>query len=432
MKLKNILILTITIAIFITITILGIYGLNIGGNVVWKKFTQIKTGLDISGGVQIVYQAKQDGAISKTDLDKAKTVLSVRLENKNIYDYTVRVDYDKSLIYLEIPVNAKDKTQDPLSVVQGLDKTAKIEFRDPIDNVVISGTDIKTAEYSEKATNESGLADPHVILTLTDEGKKKFADATEKLIGQYIGIFMDSDPISVPRVSERIDTYNPIITMGNQEYKVKKEEAQQLSNLIASGALPFTLSIINKEYVGPFVGYHALNLCIYAGIVGLIIISIFMLFVYRLPGLIANITLYIYVALFLTILAQTGITLTLPGIAGLVLSIGMAVDANVIIFERLKEEIRLGRSVTRALDNSYSRAMIAILDSNITTLIAAFMLYIFGIGSVKGFGIVLALGTVLSMFTAITISKHILRQIVGVAIKNIGLFISRKEITKND
>ncbi|MNP18628.1 bifunctional preprotein translocase subunit SecD/SecF [compost metagenome] len=198
--------------------------------------------------------------------------------------------------------------------------------------------------------------------------------------------------------------------------------------LIDSGALPFSLEVINKEYIGPYIGQKALEVSIYAGIVCIIVLAIFMISIYRLPGITATIALIAYVSLILFIMSHTGISLTLPGIAGLILSIGMAIDANVIIFERLKEELRQKIAVNKAFERSFSRALSAIIDGNITTFIIAILLYIFGIGPVKGFGIILAIGVVVSLFTAVTVTKFILKQFLPVANKSTFLFGIKKEV----
>ncbi len=422
MNRKNILKVMISVILIAVIAIIAITGVSFNGKTYIKGAKSIKTGLDISGGISIVYEAKKEGQVSLSDLKKAEVVLRKRLELKNIFDYIVRSDEAKGYIYIEVPVKVQDKSQDPLSIVEGLDKTAVIEFRKPNGEVVVSGSDIVSAAASEQPTENTGIPNPHVVLEFNKAGQEKFAKGTGEVIGQYIAIYLDENLITMPYVTSKIDSASAIITMGNQTNSEKLAQAKEYAMLIDSGALPFKLNVINKEYIGPYIGQKALEISVLAGIIGLALVAFFMIAIYRLPGLIATVALTAYVGIFLLLLAGTGITLTLPGIAGLILSIGMAVDANVIIFERFKEELRIGRSPVKAFDLSFKAAMVAIVDANVTTFATAMLLYIFGIGTVKGFGIVLAIGVALSMFTAVIVTSYILRELVGLVNKNKFLF----------
>ena len=320
-----------------------------------------------------------------------------------------------------------DTSRDPLSAIEGLDKTAKIELRDPDGNVLLAGDDIKSAKYSEDPIDNTGLPSPHVVLTFSDEGTKKFAEATANLVGKTLSIYLDDEEITAPVVNEKIESSTAIITMGTGTYSEKKTQAEEYAMLIDSGTLPFNLSVVSKEYVGPYVGQKALEVSIEAGIVALIIICLVMIVCYRLPGVVSSIALIAYVAIVLLIMSSTGISLTLPGIAGLILSAGMAVDANVIIFERFKEELRNKLSPTKAFEKSFKAAMAAVVDGNVTTFAVAILLYIFGTGPVKGFGIVLAVGVVVSLFTAVVVTKFILKQILPLGAKHVSLFGIKKE-----
>lgn len=429
MKKDNVIKLIISIVLIVVIAYLSIFGLKIGDKTIIKSIKEIKTGLDISGGVTIVYQANADDGteISQEDLKKSETVIKKRLEAKNIFDYIVRSDVSTSQIYVEIPANTDDTSKDPLSAVEGLDKTAKIEFRDPDGNVLLAGDDIKSAKYSEDPIDNTGLPSPHVVLTFSDEGTKKFAEATANLVGKTLSIYLDDEEITAPVVNEKIESSTAIITMGTGTYSEKKTQAEEYAMLIDSGTLPFNLSVVSKEYVGPYVGQKALEVSIEAGIVALIIICLVMIVCYRLPGVVSSIALIAYVAIVLLIMSSTGISLTLPGIAGLILSAGMAVDANVIIFERFKEELRNKLSPTKAFEKSFKAAMAAVVDGNVTTFAVATLLYIFGTGPVKGFGIVLAVGVVVSLFTAVVVTKFILKQILPLGAKHVSLFGIKKE-----
>ncbi len=430
MKKDNIIKLILAILVIAALVYVTIFGLNIGGKQIIKKASQINTGLDISGGVSIVYEAQvEDGQeITQEDLDKSKTVICKRLEAKNIFDYLVRTDLSTKQIHIEIPSNKEDTSADPLAAVEGLDKTAKIEFRDPDGNVLLSGDDIKSAEYSDSAVDNTGISSPHVVLTFSEEGSKKFAEATGNLIGKTIDIYLDDQLITNPTVSSKIESETAIITMGDGTYAEKKATATEYAMLIDSGALPFSLSVINKEYIGPSIGQKALEVCIYAGLVTIIAICIFMIVAYRLPGITASIALIAYVAMLIFVMTATGISLTLPGIAGLILSIGMAVDANVLIFERLKEELKQNIPINKAFERSFKRAMSAVADGNITTFIIAILLYLFGVGPIKGFGIVLAIGVLISMLTAVILTRFILKQFLPIANKNTFLFGMKKEV----
>ncbi|MBO5477054.1 MAG: protein translocase subunit SecD [Clostridia bacterium] len=430
MKKDNIIKILISVVIMLLLGYLAIFGLTIGDKTIIKGAKSIKTGLDISGGVTIVYQAEpQEGAeITQGDLDKSKAVIQKRLEAKNIYDYIIRLDYNTNQINVEIPTGTSDTSVDPLAAVEGLDKTAVVQFRDTDGNVLLQGEDIKSAQYSEDAVNSTGIGTPHVVLTFSEEGQKKFADATGKLAGKAMPIYLDEECIASPYVESKIDSSTAIITVGDGTFAEKKKIAEEYAMLIDSGSLPFNLNVINKEYIGPYVGQQALGISVKAGAVALILVCLIIIVIYRLPGIVSTIALVIYTALLLLIMANTGITLTLSGIAGLILSVGMAVDANVIIFERLKEELDKKLSYKKAFEKSYKNAMSTIVDGNITTIIVALVLYGLGSGMIKGFGIVLALGVVLSLFTALVVSKFILKQFMPLASKGTFLFGLKKEV----
>lgn len=432
MKKTNIIKIICIVVIIALLAYTAVFGINIGGKQIIKSAKKINTGLDISGGVTIVYQASlenENSQITEEDLSKSSTVIKKRLENLNIFDYIVREDTSTNQIYVEIPADTADESKDPLEVVKGLDKTAKVEFRDPDGNVLLSGTDIKSAKFSDEAVDQTGLPSPHVVLNFSEEGSQKFAEATSNLIGKQISIYLDEDCISSPTVSSKIESSNAIITMGNStSYDERTQEAKELALLIDSGALPVSLNVISKEYVGPYIGQKALNVSVQAGIVALIVIIIILIVKYRLPGLVASISLIAYTAIDILILNIASISLTLPGIAGIILSIGMAVDANVIIFERLKEELKSGKiSAQKGFERSFKNAMAAIIDGNVTTIIVAILLYIFGTGTIKGFGITLAIGVIISLFTAIILTKFTLKQFLPLAEKNKWLFGIKKE-----
>ena len=352
----------------------------------------------------------------------------------NIYDYIIRTDTNTNQINVEIPTNTSDESVDPLAAVQGLDRTAVVQFRDGEGNILLEGEDIVSAKYSEDPTSSTGLPEPHVVLNFSSEGSAKFAAATEKLANQAMPIYLDDEVICAPLVREKIDSSSAIITVGGSTNAEKKALAEEYAMLIDSGSLPFNLNVINKEYIGPYVGQSALALSVRAGIVAFVLICVIMIAIYRLPGVVASCALIDYVAILLLILANTGVSLTLSGIAGLILSVGMAVDANVIIFERLKEELGQKVSYKKAFEKAFKNATSTIVDGNVTTIIVALVLYILGSGMVKGFGLVLALGVVLSLLSALVVSRFMLKQVMPVANKSTFLFgVKReKEVVNNE
>ena len=331
MKKDNVIKFLICFVIIVAVAYFAIFGLKIGDKVIINDIKDLKTGLDISGGVSIVYQATSDDGseITSDDLKKSEAVIKKRLEAKNIFDYYVRQDVASSRIYVEIPADITDTEADPLKAVEGLDKTAKIEFRDSEGNVILAGDDIASAKYSDDAVDATGMPSPHVVLNFSSEGAKKFAEATEKLVGQTMAIYLDDDELMAPYVNQKIESNTAIITLGSGSYSERKAQAEEYAMLIDSGALPFSLEIITKEYVGPYIGQKALEVSAYVAIISVIAIALIMIIFYKLPGLIASLSLVAYVGIIVNIMAQLGISLTLPGIAGLILSLGMAVERRV-------------------------------------------------------------------------------------------------------
>ena len=429
MKKDNIIKIVISIVVMLLLGYLAIFGLKFGDNTIIKSAKEVKTGLDISGGITITYQAEvEDGKeITVEDLDKSKAVITKRLEAMNIYDYIIRTDTNTNQINVEIPTNTSDESVDPLAAVEGLDRTAVVQFRDNNGNVLLEGEDIVKAGYSDDPVDSSGIPTPHVVLEFSTEGSAKFASATEKLVGQTMPIYLDTELICAPTVQSRIESNSAIITVGGENNAEMEQIAREYAMLIDSGSLPFNLNVINKEYIGPYVGQQALTLSVRAGIVAFILICLIMIVIYRLPGVVASCALVDYIAILLLILSNTGVSLTLSGIAGLILSVGMAVDGNVIIFERLKEELAQKVSYKKAFEKAFKNATSTIVDGNVTTIIVALVLYILGSGMVMGFGLVLALGVVLSLFSALVVTRFMLNQVMPVANKNTFLFGVKKE-----
>lgn len=386
-----------------------------------KGAKEIRPGIDIQGGVDAkLYAITKDGKLpSEKDLDAAKAVIIKRLDSKNIFDKIVTADTNKGYILVQIP-HKKGEAFDPQKSIEEIGKTALLTFQEvdedktdkngdyiPTGRMVLEGTDVEDAT-AELATDGSGY---QVSLKLSNKGADKFSEATGRLKGQKIAIYMDDKQISAPTVQAQITGGDARITLGGTADEEQQAEAKNLASLIKSGSLPFKLEAKQVNNISPTLGSNALAVSIDAFIVAFILICVFMLLYYRLPGLIACIALFLHTILELLALSWFNITVTLPGIAGLILTIGMAVDANVIIFERIKEEIRNGKTFRAAIDVGFKRAFTAVLDGNVTTLISAVILLNFGTGPIKSFAFTLLIGVILSFLTAVTATRIMLKAV---------------------
>ena len=375
----------------------------------------ITLGLDLAGGVSITYQAKDK---NPTEEQMSDTIykLQKRVEQYST-EATVYQEGDDR-INIEIP-----GVTDANKILDELGKPGSLEFQDSEGKVVLEGTDVKTA--SAKTTQDEMNNKEYIVeLILTKDGTDKFARATEENLGKQIAIVYDGKTISSPVVQSKID--------GGQAYidgMASYEEAENLASTIRIGGLQLELEELRSNVVGAQLGEEAISTSLLAGAIGLAIVLVFMCIVYLLPGFASSIALIIYTGLTLVLLNAFNITLTLPGIAGIVLSIGMAVDANVIIFARVREELAAGRAVKSALRIGFKKALSAIVDGNITTLIAALVLGLKGTGSVKGFAQTLALGVVVSMFTALFITRVIIFSLYAIGFRDVK-FYGAKRTTK--
>lgn len=394
----------------------------------------IRLGLDLVGGSRIVYEAVlpegYDMGNLADDMQTAQAMIRQRLTSQGFTEATVALSGDNRLT-VEIP-----QITNPEEAVQTLGTTAQLLFMDwdgyneyisalasgeTVDGAqyaLLTGSDIAGASAQYGAVDTSGMQQHYVQVEFTSEGQKKFADATESVAARTDGynilmIVMDGELISYPSVSERIDSESCVIT-GNFD----QESAQQLAGLIDAGQLPFSLQQAELRSVGPQLGADAMSSSLMAGLIGLILVCLFMIIVYRVPGFVACLALGFYIVIEALVFSIIRINLSLPGIAGIILSIGMAVDANVIIFERIKEELRAGKTVKSAIDSGFKRAFAAIFDSNLTTLIAAAVLFFFGTGTIVGFATTLGLGVIISMFTALTVTHFLLNRMVDFHIRN--------------
>lgn len=413
----------LTLIVFVIALALGTYTTVQGlGKHHIGKAENIILGLDLAGGVSITYEIEEDNP-TEQEIDDTVDRLQQRADtystDSNVYKE------GSNRISIEIP-----GVTDANEILEEMGKPGALEFLDE-DNyakfaageeyeVVLSGSDIKNAGA---AIDNSGTVKEYVVeLAFNDEGTKKFADATTANIGKRIYIIYDGEVASAPTVQSAITGGSAVINGMADD-----EEAERLAQTIRIGALPLTLKELRSNVVGATLGKDALSTSLKAGAVGIAIVAVIMIAVYLLPGVISVFALIAYVVLTLLCLNGFNASLTLPGLAGIVLSIGMAVDANVIIFTRIKEEIGAGTSVKSAIDVGFNKALSAILDSNITTLIASVVLYIMGTGTIKGFALTLGIGIVLSMFTALFVTKNLLKAVYTLGLKNPKLYGSKKD-----
>ena len=443
MKKSNAIItLLVFLAVLAGVTFIDVKGIDGNGKVAASDIT---LGLDLAGGVSITYEVVGDEEPSATDLTDTKRKLEERVYN---YSNEAQVYLEgNDRINVEIPgvtdANAileelgnpgtlyflAQKGSDgndnySQTIVQDEDGNASLAYvlNRSIDEivadgcVVLNGSDIKSAEAVPYQDSQTGNTSSYCIdLLLNDEGRQKFADATTSAYqnGETIAIYYDGKVICAPTVNGALTDGRAQIS-GNYTY----EDAEKLASLIRIGGLKLELNEIHSKVVGAQLGSDAIKTSLEAGAIGLAVIAVFMIGVYFLPGFVASLALLLYTALIVLLLNGFDITLTLPGIAGIILSIGMAVDANVIIFARIREELATGKTVKSSEKIGFDKALSAILDGNITTLIAALVLLIFGSGSIKGFAQTLILGIVLSMFTALFVTRWLLRAFYAIGFTN--------------
>ncbi len=415
MKGKSIVKLIIMLLIIGIMIFVAAFGVTLGNWRISPAIDGIKKGLDIAGGSSIQYDADAD-SITDEQRDTVVSILRTRLTDQGYTEATVQSQGDKRF-YVEIP-----SVSDPREAVELLGQTAQLSFVDPDGNVIMTGEDVDTATAKYDQISQNSAAESYVELKLKDSGVEKFSEATGRLAGQaegsnYISIMLDDQVISSPRVQTQITDTTCIIS-GN----FTVESARELASLIRAGQLPFKLIEVGVSTVGATLGETAFNNSILAALISLILIMIYMIIFYRLPGVVSAVALAFYTALTVLLLGWFKVNLTLPGIAGIILSMGMAVDANVVIFERIIDELKLGKTLRASVESGFHRALAAVVDSNVTTIIAAAVLLWLGSGTVKGFAVTLLIGVLVSMFTAIVITKFLLVQLVQLNIKNRKLY----------
>lgn len=388
----------------------GYKGIEIAGYEFRPFSKTITKGLDLQGGVSVVMEIQDADSVENLSekLEQVKEQLAVRVNKVGVAETVVSTEGDRR-VRIDIPGQ-----YDSAKIIEDLSKSGELTFVSPDGDVILTGDDVKKATVTYSSTTN----EPQVSLELNDSGKTKFAEATEKYMGKQISIKMDDETISSPTVQAIISDGNAVITGSGSI-----TESKSLAAIINAGALPVTIKQVSLQTVGAQLGETALPNALKAGAIGIALIFLFLIIYYRVPGLLASFALTLFVCLVLFIFEEIGATLTLPGIAGFLLTIGMAVDANVLIFERIREEVKKGVSSKTSVQRGFENAMSSIVDSNVTTIIAALVLYFLGSGSVKGFAITLMIGIVVSLFTALFVTKFLMNRAVEMGLlKNPSCF----------
>lgn len=369
----------------------------------------VKQGLDLQGGTHIVLEAEDtpDAKVTDDAVNRVVKIIDRRVNELGLTEPIVQRQGSKRII-VELP-----GIKDPEKAIAMIGKTALLEFKDPKGVTVLTGKDLKDSKAQVDAQSKRAL----VALEFTEEGSSKFAEVTRRLVGQPLEIVFDGESLMKPTVNEPITGGKAQIS-GNRNI----EEAEHMAILLRSGSLPVKVNMIENRTVGPSLGQDSKDKSIKAFQTGVVGILVFMLIFYRMAGVVANIALILYVMLLLLSMKFLNATLTLPGIAGIILSMGMAVDANVLIFERFKEEVRAGKTLRSSMENGFDRAFATIFDANMTTLFVAAVLFYLGTGPIKGFAVTLAIGQILSMFTAVTVTRFMLRSLINSNIIKNGKF----------
>ncbi len=421
MRKRSIIWLVVIVLIFSVAVYFGMTGFQIGIYKMDPLYEQVSLGLDLTGGGYAVYQAVQGDLTADEFQSKMDTTLGVlrkRLDEKGYTEATV-VLQGSDRIRVEIP----SKEEDASAVFAAIFTPAVLEIKDIDGNTAITGDMVESATARYLSDNE-----PVVQLIFNAEGAEIFGEITAEAYGtgDPLDIVIDGVTISSP-VVEKGPIYGGTAVISGGSAYFDAEEAQNLAVQIQSGALPLELQEIENRTISASLGEDALSQSLIAGLVGIILLFIFMIVYYRLPGVMAVIALGVYSFIILFLLALIpSIQLTLPGIAGIILGVGMAVDANVIIFERFKEELATGKTLRASLNSGFSKALSTIVDSNITTIIAAGVIAIYGVGTVMGFGYTLIISILTSMFTALVVTRALMRLAVALNVKNLKLYTIRK------
>lgn len=397
MKRRSPLFFTLAFLIIAVVAYISAAGLDLGDYKINNLGTAVKQGLDLKGGIYVVEEI-QEANVTADTLDRTIELIKSRMDKFGVVDPTV-VAEGSNRVRIELPGIYNEK-----EALDFIGKTGYLKFVGPDNVEILNGKDVKNAFVSFDEYNQ-----PQISLELNDQGKTKFADATQKFLNQKIAIYLDDEMLTNPTVQAHITEGTARIT-GMET----TEKAKQIASLIKSGALPVTLKAQNVRTIGPSLGADALQRSILAGIIGIALTLIFMLVYYRLPGFIADMALIVFILITLAIFILFNVTLTLPGISGFLLTVGMAVDANVLIFERMKEELKAGKTLSAALRAGFDRAITAIVDSNVTTIISGIVLAILGSGPIKGFAVTLIIGVIASLFTAVLVTRFLLNLVINI------------------
>lgn len=415
------------ILLFAASSIFGVYYYD--GDIqktVIKGVNDIRWGIDIRGGVEATFKPAEDIDATDAQLDSAKSIIETRMVSNGITDYELYADYNSDRIIVRFPWKEDETNFDPVEAINELAATAKLTFKDEAGNVVMDGSSVAKAEAG--VNTEAGAANEYlVLLDLTDDGAKVFADATANNVGKTLSIYMDDTLLSAPTVNEAISGGSASITG-----EFTAEEATKLANQINGGALPFTLETASYGSISPTLGQNSLVAMGYAAIIALILIAVFMIVMYRVPGVVAVIALLGQMGLSIAAITRffpvfDSFTMTLPGIAGIILSIGMGVDANIITAERIKDEFRTGKTLDGAIEKGTKNSLAAIIDGNMTVVIVSVILllvfgpsnilsWLFGAsttGTIYAFGYTLLMGTISNFIMGVFFSRVMLKSVAG-------------------
>jgi preprotein translocase subunit SecD len=400
MKKKSTVFFVLSVIVIAALAYIGAFGLNLGTDYRVKSLGEsINKGLDLQGGVSVIEQVTEKNVTSDT-MNRTVQLLNIRVNKMGVSETNVTL-YGKNEIRVEVPGNyTKDQ------VLNTIGKTGKLTFTGPDNKVILTGDDVSSAAAGYDQNNQ-----PVINLSLTASGTKKFSDATAKFLGQKIAISMDGQQITNPSVNTVIANGQAQIT-GEQTI----EDAKEKADIINAGALPVTLKPVQVEQISATLGADALPLSVKAGLIGIAIVLALMFIWFRRPGIMADIALVLYIVLVLLVFSSLGVALSLASIAGFLLTVGMAVDANVLAFARIKEELKAGKSIKTATNSGFKNALSSIVDSNINTIIAGVVLYFVGTGSVQGFALTLVIGVLVSLFTALFVTKHLLTWSINMGI----------------
>jgi len=376
--------------------------LILGAAIVILLTYPFRFGLDIRGGIRVTLQCQKVQGVEITDDAVRRTieVIRNRIDQLGVTEPSIYKEGTDKIV-VELP-----GIKDPEKALEIIGQTALLEFKDEKGNTILTGSALKNAKLEFDQVGQ-----PMVRVEMNPEGAKIFADFTAKNVGKQVFIVLDGKVISNPVIKEPITEGVGVITG-----KFTIDEAQKLAILLRAGALPVPVKVIENRTIDPTLGKDTMESAYRNGIIGGILVILFMIIVFRMMGLVADLALLMYIILDLAVLKLLNATITLPGIAGIILSIGMAVDANCLIFARMREEYAKGKTPMASLDSGFRNALRAIIDSNVTTILAALVLYIYGTGPIRGFAVTLSLGVALSMFTSITVTRTLLENLLSIPV----------------